>query len=752
MPPQPRPGPRRARALRSLNSLGIGNQAGRGKAPQAAPVTFERLQRTQHDVETLWRLYTQSDEYFTFRVLVEAFRGLPDAEKITECRTEYEFILHSLNSLGDLFEVEKISKAYRAYYSPEVQLSGYLYSTLLTAFTLLPSYVLNGQEFQVSDTVLDQCQSLQFVFQNTCQELTTHFDNLQPYSLAGIRNDVKRALVYFDRTWCRFEMPALEEIEAIHRQACRPLIEAIEAERALTEYEQSAGGSTAVHSVHRVKLDVQRSRLMEKICALNRIANLEGHGRTDMDLTCFIESERLVLRMLCPLGRDEASKKHHCGNCVSPVVARVAHSLLRKFDRLRKVLQRHAKSLYQVNSHLANNSELVRAMERFEEAWELADRYLVRWESRRIALLVYSIVIGVKDQRFKDSLVSLDPEFLINVLPRTLLFHEMRRLLGSSKEHLENEGSVKGKKDVEGNTLVSQMLRQGSEAPMLPRPLDRTLGNGGNSFTGTGSKQQTPFERAAISRIFLPPEMIEQYNLAFASLKRLSEAQLLAVQEVLLGPAQGASHCPTPAGHAGTCSMPMHLSSLSRPSISSQGFTGPASVSQQGKNSGAATPCAPPGTGQSQPHRLGTGQSQPHRLGTGQSQPPQTPCPPRIAVPSTPQVHTVEPVAQSGRGGALGRSNGTDQASNESDDEEEEDRFVLDLALLQRAATAGDGLPPPPAGAIQESKVHDSAVAEVVAALGALSVHLQRAKAQEWNELIQVVLQGVHFKKLPKRK
>merc|ERR1719265_1623896 len=126
---------------------------------------------------------------------------MPSVEKISENRADFEFLLHSLNRLGDSLEIEKISKSYRANYSPEVQLSGYLYSTLLTAFTLLPSYVLNGQEFYVSDTVLDQCQSLQFVFQETCRELTTHFDNLQAYSLEHIRNDVKRSLIYFDRSW-----------------------------------------------------------------------------------------------------------------------------------------------------------------------------------------------------------------------------------------------------------------------------------------------------------------------------------------------------------------------------------------------------------------------------------------------------------------------------------------------------------------------------------------------------------------------
>ncbi|CAK0857202.1 unnamed protein product, partial [Prorocentrum cordatum] len=202
-------------------------------------------------------------------------------------------------------------QGYRAHYSPDVQLNGYLYSTLLTAYTLLPSYVLNGQEFYVSETVLDQCRSLQSIFRETCQELRRQFESLQPCSLVQIRNDVRRSLAYFDRSWVRFEMPALEEIEAIHRQACRPLIEAIEAERTLLECEGKAlsapaGGRekpAAAAGTQRLRLDVARGRLMEKVCVLNRLANIEGKGRGDMCAACVAEAERIVARSGRPRGQ-----------------------------------------------------------------------------------------------------------------------------------------------------------------------------------------------------------------------------------------------------------------------------------------------------------------------------------------------------------------------------------------------------------------------------------------------------------------
>merc|ERR1719331_2323374 len=118
---------------------------------------------------------------------------------------------------------------------------------------------------------------------------------------------------------------------------------------------------------------------------------------------------------------------HKCSGCASPVLLRIARSLLRSLARIRRILQRYANCLYQLNSHLANNRDLVRGLELFESAWETGNRYLVQTGPRRLALLTYDIVSGVQDADFEAALNNFDPGFLVASLPRALILHEMRR-------------------------------------------------------------------------------------------------------------------------------------------------------------------------------------------------------------------------------------------------------------------------------------------------------------------------------------
>merc|ERR1719235_2490659 len=129
---------------------------------------------------------------------------------------------------------------------------------------------------------------------------------------------MKRTLVYFDKSWCRFEMPALEEIEAIHRNACRPLIEAIQCEQALTESEAvSLGGrGDKPNGIHAVRVEVQKVRFLEKVGELNQLANVEGKGRVEMDVTCLQEAERILARPLCPRLRRNSRAGVECGKAV----------------------------------------------------------------------------------------------------------------------------------------------------------------------------------------------------------------------------------------------------------------------------------------------------------------------------------------------------------------------------------------------------------------------------------------------------
>jgi len=699
-----------------------------------------RREAAGEDLETRWQRYLQGDEYLTYQMAVELIRSRPPTSRLTECRSDFELLLHSLHRLGCELGVEHTSKGYRAHYSPDVQLCGYLYSTLLTAFTLLPSYVLNGQEFYVSDTVLDQCNSLQQVFAETCDELMQKFESLQPCSFEHIRSDVKRSLVYFDRSWCRFEMPALEEIEAIHRQACRPLIEAIDAEQALADAEAKATGRSrgnVATGAHRARLEVQRNRLMEKMNELNRLANIDGKGRSDMDMTCVLEAERIITKPICShlRGDEDAScqqkpaasqedpmlwplrppsQPHRCNGCVSPVLLRIAKSLMRAFDRLRRVLQRYGRCLYQLNSHLANNADLVRALELLESSWETASRYLVQTGPRRLANLAYGIVSSVHNPSFEAALTNLDPGFLVAALPRAFVLHEMQRyctnIRSAEARHADRRNAqtaaAKGPKlSVIAAAPDESLQAQCSASSMLPRVLDVRK-------APASAGQVSAFQFSPIARTFLPSECVEMYNETASMFERLPARGLAQLQSVLI---------------------------LACCAVSRGGSINSTPLVQQASHKAAeAKPC--------------------------------TPCPPRMVVPAASANKEAPPAVET---------------TDEEDSDDESQTLVLkslanatfsggcdilhaeschvdggkEPSQANRWSDGGDATPShsqtsphaepsrptatPGHRSVTSELGQDPATKQVIASISTLALHIQRKSANEWNELVQVVLQGL---------
>lgn len=488
--------------------------------------------------------------------------------------------------------------------------------------------------------MLDQCQSLQQAFAQTCREVQRHFETLSPYALMQVRQDVKRSLVYFDRAWCRFEIPALEEIEAIHRQACRPLIEAIHADLQLSELERRP------QPAQRIREEVQRSRLLAKICELNELANLDGKGRTDMDLSCIIEAEKVHATPLCcayhcrVLGSFRAQPR--CGHvctpqCTAPVLMRIARTLLSRLAAVRRLLKRYAKCLYQVNSHLANNPELVAVLERFEQAWELGHKYLTT-PRQRMALYVEKLVTQVPDASFQAALHDLEPEFIIK-LSHAILLAEMDRSVAPS----ESPRCPKEKGDVERGSTE------------LPRPLRHAK-----------RRERPP---PSVAHDFLPPEMKACYDETVSSLGKLSAEQRRYVHQVLVTP-----NPPTPA------QTPLH-----------------ALVREERL----------PSSGSRRPDSRG----EPPRI------------PPRLL------------------------ADGIEVAKLDDEDPEEEDGCDVESILAQARACTPDSVldhsDDPEVGAA--SFGDDPLVRLFLNNVSVLGMHLQRHNPSDWNELIQIVLQGVIF-------
>merc|ERR1712217_388135 len=147
----------------------------------------------------------------------------------------------------------------------------------------------------------------------------------------------------------------------------------------------------------------------------------------------------------------------------------------------------------------------------------------------------------------------------------------------------------------------------------------------------------------------------------------------------------------------------------------------------------------------------------------GQDKPPPTPCPPRMAVPNSSPPATTAALVQAGIS-VIGstpllpqpavKQSASAPDREESDDEEEDEYdaggeaanfLAINLSRLHTGEVAQSELLRLNTGESSSALegVEESDSQQVISAVNTLSLHLQRAKPNEWNELIQVVLQGL---------
>jgi len=342
-------------------------------------------------------------------------------------------------------------------------------------------------------------------------------------------------------------------------------------------------------------------------------------------------------------------------------------------------------------------------------------------------MLTYDIVSGVQDSEFEAALNSLDPGFLVASLPRALIIHEMKRFAAAKAISLTDAGQaiavaapVKHLKGVSGTTSLPKIAMSRAAAvtaAMLPRPLDPA--------PRPSRTPSTPFQHSPIARAFLPEEFVDAYNEAATALERLPTARAPLLCSLLISP---------PRGSSGPTSNPPTSGGLKR------------------KGTGGA--------------RAGTGGA---RGGTGGAVPPRTPCPPRMTVPnaSRPESKGCTPrgAGRSPHVVAVAVANASAQplvqaaaqsltiVPTEGDEsDEEDDDFTINLtAQIQNAELVPSPEQLVSLGAATEEALvpaskreggQDPATRRVVSAISTLALHLQRSKPHEWNELIQVVLQG----------
>ncbi|KAF4664615.1 hypothetical protein FOZ61_000684 [Perkinsus olseni] len=451
-----------------------------------------------------YSLYRNTEEYLTLCACVQAIQSIPSWTEVlgTDDKNTFIIVLNSIDRLSDVMMLKRVDKSYRRAYNPEVTVAGYLYNTLVTAYSLLPTYLLNGVQYDVSQTVLSECSNIRTVFRSTCEDIVAAYGNLRANTIPMVRSDLANSLTYFDSVWCRFEVHALEEIEVIHKQACGPLREAIEAEIDLSDAEDDSAVRRG-RSYHRLVL----GRVMDRLSELDDLVSPADaeESRTIFTPECLLEAERI-------LGKKPGdAEKQLC-----PILMKLSKNLVSTFTGVRRLLRRYGQHMYQLNSHLANNRGLVVTLRRFHEAWVVAARYLSVQSHRKALVEAYGIVKDAQDDIPVEAMLALDPDFLMR-LPHLLLYREMEATARSRS--------------------ASPLKRGKGGMPAASTGLPRMLSD--QPMRQSEGSSKSPWQRSKICRLFLEESAADLFNTTALVFTSASSAELHVVYERLVLPSEG---------------------------------------------------------------------------------------------------------------------------------------------------------------------------------------------------------------------
>ena len=157
-----------------------------------------------------------------------------------------------------------------------------------------------------------------------------------------------------------------------------------------------------------------RSKLVNLICQINKVANSEGKGRDDLTLDILIAAEGVLRKV-----SDSKSKS----------VRHLAENIKKSFVSIRKLFQKYEDNIEIVDPQLKNNPELVDCLIQFETNWEKGKEYLLNVD-KYSQLLFFSQMIEILCEKYKDiseQLESRDPMIFVWV-PSILILKSLDKV------------------------------------------------------------------------------------------------------------------------------------------------------------------------------------------------------------------------------------------------------------------------------------------------------------------------------------
>ena len=391
------------------------------KSKSSPLIPFNKLENFK---TTLQFKYLESAYYYANKLNMIKSQGKFDLESEEGneiCRELLEQIENLIKSYKIKFSNrdyrKKFTKAYIFLY--EKDSLGYLTEILDSAQESTPYLVVNGEKYIFSKDVMDRGNQLFISFCNliviiteVVNKIVDEIDeiNCDFNTLNKINNDIKSNLIDFDKKWTLYEEKYITELIYIEKISRRFIFDGIKIEKELNIYENKAKIKGKI-LINDKEYNNIREKFINNLNTLNKIANINGKGRDDLDIKILLKSEKVLTTV---------------SEIQSSGLRKLANNIKKCLNDFRNLFKKYNMNIESVDPQLINNPELVNNLYNFEQIWEKGKKYLCN-NNKYNQLLHFNQIIQIIIEKYKNFNIGKliedsDPQIFVSI-PAVLILH-----------------------------------------------------------------------------------------------------------------------------------------------------------------------------------------------------------------------------------------------------------------------------------------------------------------------------------------
>ena len=169
----------------------------------------------------------------------------------------------------------------------------------------------------------------------------------------------------------------------IEKSARKYITDAIELEEQLQVLEKKLLEEDKFVSSFQSEINEVKKKFIIQIGKINSVANIERHGRDDLDFTILQSSDEVFTNI---------------SECESESLRILAGNVKKSFENMRKILRKYAKNIEIVDPQLRNNHDLVKVLNAYESYWEKGKNYFLDKEKCYRLIFFSNVLEGLSEK------------------------------------------------------------------------------------------------------------------------------------------------------------------------------------------------------------------------------------------------------------------------------------------------------------------------------------------------------------------